>query len=129
MLRWPYDIFPGDVLLVPQGRLTKEEKIVELSASAQFSVVKNWMLMGGYNGQLLGQAPEIDENSGANEEINDIIYELMNIGVLVQNGMLNYHLTSYFYFLAFLRVFTGPHEIFLRQVLTNQCFELMCKLY
>ncbi|MHA1491027.1 MAG: hypothetical protein ACTSRI_15435, partial [Promethearchaeota archaeon] len=53
-------------------------------------------------------------------------YELMNIGVIVQNGSFNYHLTSYFYFVAFLQPFTEPHDAFLRQVLNNKYFNLMC---
>lgn len=104
----------------------KENKIVELSVKKQFSIIKDWVLNKGCNGHFLGQAPEIADDAPANEEINDIIYELMNIGVIVQNGSFNYHLTSYFYFLVFLQPFTEPHDAFLRQVLNNKYFNLMC---
>ncbi|MEA1909723.1 MAG: LysM peptidoglycan-binding domain-containing protein [Patescibacteria group bacterium] len=42
MLKWPYDIFPGDILLVPQGKLTKEEKLTKQTTKKSTQVGQNY---------------------------------------------------------------------------------------
>ncbi|TFF88336.1 MAG: ATP-binding protein [Promethearchaeota archaeon] len=104
----------------------KENELVKLSSNIHFSIVKKWIIEHSYNGHLLGQAPEVLENQSAKEEVNDLIYNLMNLGFIVQNGMLNYYITSYFHFLAFLKPYHEKHELFLKEILHNKFFELMC---
>ncbi len=106
---------------------SEEQKIlIDLSSSTRFSTVKEWILKGAYNGLFLGKVPELSNKPKANEEIDDLAYNLMNFGTIVQNSNYNYHVTSYFHLLAFIKPFTEPHEVFLNQVLHNKCFELMC---
>lgn len=104
----------------------KENELVKLSSNIHFSIVKKWIVERSYNGHLLGQSPEVIDNQSIKEEIDDIIYNLMNLGFIVQNGMFNYYITSYFHFLAFLKPFHENHEKFLKDVLHNKFFELMC---
>ncbi len=104
----------------------KENELIKLSSNVQFSIVKKWIIDHSYNGHLLGQPPNIVDNQSVKEEVDNIIYNLMNLGFIVQNGMFNYYLTSYFHFLAFLKPFREIHEMFLKEVLHNKFFELMC---
>ncbi len=104
----------------------KENELVKLSSNVQFSIVKKWIIECSYNGHLLGSSPEVIDNQSAKEEVDDIIYNLMNLGYIVQKGGFNYYITSYFHFLAFLKPFHENHEIFLKEVLHNKFFELMC---
>ncbi|KKN33594.1 hypothetical protein LCGC14_0802230 [marine sediment metagenome] len=104
----------------------KENELVKLSSNIQFSIVKKWIIERSYNGHLLGPSPEVIDNLSAKEEVDDIIYNLMNLGFIVQNGMFNYYITSYFHFLAFLKPYHENHEMFLKEVLHNKFFELMC---
>ncbi len=104
----------------------KENELVKLSSSIQFSIVKKWIIERSYDGHSLGQSPAVLDNQSAKEEVDDLIYNLMNLGFIVQNGMFNYYVTSYFHFLAFLKPFRENHEIFLKEVLHNKFFELMC---
>ncbi|MHA1491648.1 MAG: hypothetical protein ACTSRI_18585 [Promethearchaeota archaeon] len=100
--------------------------ILELTVSEQFSIIKNWILNKGSNGQFLGPRPTLPNDSRLDDEIKRITYDLMNIGIIVQNGNYNYHLTSYFYFIEFLKIHQEPYEGFLKQVLHNKYFKLMC---
>ncbi|MHA1150935.1 MAG: hypothetical protein ACTSR8_22165 [Promethearchaeota archaeon] len=104
----------------------KENELVKLSSNVQFSIVKKWIIERSYNGHVLGQYPDVMENQSTKEEVDDIIYNLMNLGFIVQNGMFNYYITSYFHFLAFLKHFNENHDLFLKEVLHNKFFELMC---
>jgi len=104
----------------------KENELIKLSSNIQFSIVKKWIIERSYNGHLLGQSPDVIDNQSAKEEVDDIIYNLMNLGFIVQNGMFNYYITSYFHFLAFLKPYHENHEMFLKEVLHNKFFELMC---
>ncbi|MHA1660732.1 MAG: ATP-binding protein [Promethearchaeota archaeon] len=100
--------------------------LLELTVSEQFSEVKDWILARGSHGQLLGPRPTIIDDSFLDNEIKRITYDLVNIGIIVQNGNYNYHLTSYFYFLEFLKIYHEPYEVFLKQVLHNKYFKLIC---
>ena len=104
----------------------KEEELVKLSSNDQFSIVKKWVIERSYSGLFLGSVPQEVKNSEVKEEVDDIVYNLMNLGFIVQNGMLNYYLTSYFHYLAFLKPYHDTHETFLKEVLHNKFFELMC---
>ena len=103
-----------------------KEQLSSLAASEEFSVIKEWILSKATLGQFLGERPKLSDNSQSDEEIRRIIYELMNIGVIVQNGDYNYHLTSYFHFIEFLNLYNEPYEQFLKEVLHNRYFKLMC---
>lgn len=104
----------------------KENELVKLSSNNYFSIVKKWIIERSYNGHLLGQSPEVRDDQSAKEEVDDILYNLMNLGFIVQNGMFNYYITSYFHYLTFLKPFHEEHEKFLKEVLHNKFFELMC---
>ncbi len=103
-----------------------KKALSNLTASEGFSEIKNWILNYGSRGQALGQRPTLTNNSLLDDEMKRITYELMNIGIMVQNGSYNYHLTSYFHFLEFLKIYDEPYEKFLKQVLHNKYFKLMC---
>ena len=94
----------------------KENELVKLSSNIQFSIVRKWIIEHSYNGHLLGQAPEVLDIQNAKKDVDDIIYNLMNLGFIVQNGMFNYYITSYFHFLAFLKPYNKKHELFLKEV-------------
>ena len=102
----------------------QQEQIRQLQASKHFSLVKNWLLERAFNGFKLGAEPTVPQSD--RESVADLVYKLMTLGVITQNGMNQYYLTSYFHLLAFLECFTGEHELFLQQVLTNRFFRLMC---
>ncbi|MHA1658963.1 MAG: hypothetical protein ACTSUT_07555, partial [Promethearchaeota archaeon] len=73
---------------------TYKEALSHLVVSEEFSLVKSWILNMGSHGQFLGTRPKLINNSSSDEEVRRITYELMNIGIIVQNGSYNYHLTS-----------------------------------
>lgn len=95
---------------------SQQEAIGELAASTQFGVVREWILHGGMKGLELGPRPSATDTR-TDEELQRIVYTLMNVGVLLQNVNLHYYLTSRFHFLEFLRPFTRFPEDFLKQVL------------
>ncbi|MHA1730303.1 MAG: ATP-binding protein [Promethearchaeota archaeon] len=100
--------------------------IRNLAASRLFPVVKKWILDGGTAGSSLGPRPALEEDPVADEEVRDLVFNLVNVGVVLQNGNAHYFLTSHFHFLEFLKVFHDPYDAFLRQVLHNRFFQLMC---
>ncbi len=97
----------------------------ELQRSEQFNVVKDWIVLRAHNGLELGSPPR-GQNQFEQEEINNVVFQLMTIGVIVQNGSGRYHLTSYFHLLAFLDSFTDDHVVFLRKVLHDRLFKITC---
>jgi len=103
-----------------------KEALLNLAVSESFSIIKGWLLNRASQGQFLGERPQCSENPQMDEEIKRIVYELMNIGIIVQNGNYNYHITSYFHFLEFLNLYNEPYDLFLREVLHNKYFKLMC---
>lgn len=102
-----------------------KDALKALSSSQAFSSIKSWILNNGTQGLALNTRPKVAE-SELDAEIKRITYELMNIGIIVQNGQNNYYLTSYFHFLEFLKIYHDPREEFLKQVLFNKHFKLMC---
>lgn len=100
-------------------------KITEMASIEAFSIIKEWLLVQGSKGLSLGKRPN-STDSMTDDIFKEIVYDLMNIGIITQNGSDNYYLTSYFHFLEFLKVYHDPHEEFLKQVLTNRYFKLMC---
>jgi hypothetical protein len=104
-----------------------KQALIDLNSNAVFGIVKAWMINGAYiEGQFLGTAPKYPESPTQTEEIEFLIYNLMNMGMIVKNGNANYYLTSYFHFRAFISVYSQPHEEFLRSVLYNKTFQLLC---
>ncbi len=86
----------------------KQAQIQELQASELFPLVKNWILARSHTGFKLGPRPKVD-NPRDQEEIDRLVFQLMNIGVIVQNGSGVFHLTSYFHLLAFLDSLADDH--------------------
>lgn len=103
----------------------QKEALSGLKSSEEYALVKEWLVMNGSKGLLLGKRPTASGTLN-DEELTRIIFDLMNIGIIVQNGSNNYYLTSYFHFTEFLKVYHEPHEEFLKQVLHNKYFKLMC---
>lgn len=99
-----------------------------LQSSEQFIQVKEWLVNGIYNKMVVGSLPMTGDKS-CDEERERLVFDLVTIGILVQNGNENYYLTSYFHLLLFLRTFTGEHEQFLQEVLQNRFFHLLCGSY
>lgn len=102
-----------------------KDVLQELTNSEAFSKVKSWFLNKGSQGFILGTRPT-SKDVMVDEEIKRLTYELMNIGIIVQNGQNNYYLSSYFHFLEFLKIYHDPYEEFLKQILNNKYFQLMC---
>ena len=71
-----------------------KEALLNLGVSEGFSMVKKWLLNQASQGQFLGIRPQYTEKPKIDGEIRRIIYELMNIGIIVQNGNYKYHLIS-----------------------------------
>ncbi len=104
--------------------LEKQDHVRQLQVQEWFPMVKDWMLKNATTGLALGSEPQVPVE--ARKHVEDILYQLMTIGIIVKNGLNRYHVTSYFHLLAFLECFTDQHEQFLRQVLTNKFFKLLC---
>lgn len=104
----------------------KEEELLKSKKSEIFGKVKEWILRKSHNGFLLGVPPGFGTISAESEEIQGLIYDFMNLGFIVQNGNSNYYLTSYYHLLAFLKPFQEESESFLKEVLYNKHFKLMC---
>ncbi len=104
----------------------KQEHIRSLQANKYFTIVKEWITDQATMGFSLGSGPVLDFSLETREQVEDLIYQLMTVGIIVKNGWDQYHLASYFHLLAFLECLTGEHEQFLYQILTNKFFKLMC---
>lgn len=103
----------------------KQAQIRKLQASEQFDVVKEWILTRSHDGFELGFRPKVNDMQNQ-EEIDRIVFQLMTIGVIVQNGAGKYHVTSYFHLLAFLECFTDEHALLLQRLLQDRLFKLTC---
>lgn len=104
----------------------KEDALLELRDHELFGRVKKWIIRKSHDGLLLGFPPGFGKIDIEAMEIQRIIYDLMNLGFIVQNGNSNYYLTSYYHLLAFIEPFQEEPEAFLKQVLHNKHFKLMC---
>jgi hypothetical protein len=102
------------------------EALHRLTANELFPVLKQWIITQGSKGEKLGQIPEILQNPDQNLALKELVYSLVNMGLILQNGNNNYYLTSYFHFLEFLRPFTESYDLFLKEILNNRYFYLMC---
>ncbi len=103
----------------------KQNHVTVLQTHEAFPVVKEWLVNAATKGFALGSAPPA-ANEQEKAEIEDLIYQLMTLGIIVKNGWDQYHVTSYFHLLAFLESLNGQFEQFLSQVLSNQFFQLLC---
>lgn len=106
-------------------RSDQNKGLIELQKSNQFSRMREWLTNGVYNNMALGDLPTTGDAAG-DAEIERLVFNLQTIGIIVQNGQQNYYLTSYFHLLLFLETFKGEHELFLREVLHNRFFHLLC---
>ena len=99
-----------------------EGAILSLTGHEGFAHIKEWILTKSGSGLSLGKRPTVQENDTLDRDVKNLVYELMNLGVIVQNGQDNYYLTSYFHLIEFLKVIYAPHQAFLLQVMTNKYF-------
>ena len=102
-----------------------KQALLALSASSKYPLVRAWLLHGACNGLALGSIPRTSGDVTPDEEINKIIFELVNLGFIMENGNKAYYWTSYFHLVAFLHVFNKEHEGFLHQVMYNKYFRLL----
>jgi hypothetical protein len=106
---------------------TSQKQVIEdLTVCSQFGIVKKWIIDKGTQGFALGKSPISSESTINNEEIQHIVYSLLNLGIIIMNGQQDYYITSRFHFLAFLNGFQDSFNIFLRNILYNQYFSLLC---
>ncbi len=103
----------------------QQELVQELQASEKFLLVKEWIINKAHEGYHLGSRPKASSWL-EQEEIDHLVFQLMTIGVIVQNGAGDYHLTSYFHLLAFLECFMDDHVLILRRVLHDRLFKILC---
>jgi energy-coupling factor transporter ATP-binding protein EcfA2 len=97
-----------------------EETLKILTTDKHFSTVKSWIISKSHSGLYLGSIPN-DYN-----EVASIVYTLVNVGLIFQNGDDDYYITSYFHLKVFYNVFDSEHQLFIHQVLNNRFFTLMC---
>ncbi len=104
------DTLMGKTLLSSE----KEEELRRMQSHEGYTEIKTWLLQGIDNNLRL--------NVDLNEERNNLIFELLTLGLIVLNGNSNYYITSYFHGLFFLKIQTEPYEQFLYEVLNNMYF-------
>jgi hypothetical protein len=102
-----------------------KQALLALSASSKYPMVQVWLLQGACNGLALGSIPRTSGEVTPDEEISKIVFELVNLGFIMENGNKAYYWTSYFHLVAFLHVFNKEHEEFLHQVMYNKYFRLL----
>ena len=106
-------------ILLSKSLLDREkiEMLKQLQDNEEYNEVKLWLLQG------------LDDNLRLNteltEEDNEIIFQLMTMGLIVMNGNSNYYITSYFHAVVILKTLTEPYEQFLYEVLNNRYFREM----
>ena len=83
----------------------------------------------GYNEVKLWLLQSLDDNLRLNTELtevdNDLIFQLMTMGLIVMTRSSNYCITSYFHAVAILKTLTEPQEQLLYEVLNNRYFREM----
>ena len=95
----------------------KIEALRAMQSQSEFNSVKEWILHGLNTNLHLGKNPR--------REMESLVFELMTMGIIVQNGSSDYYITSYFHGLTFLETLIGEYEQFLYQVLNNRYFRAM----
>jgi AAA ATPase-like protein len=103
--------------------------IKSLQSNIHFTLINNWFLKGLMQNLSLGVPPHLinaDVSNSEKDNISDLIYELMNIGVVIQNGNNDYYNTSYFHIKTFLDALVGPYKEFLSKILNNKFFGRIC---
>ena len=104
----------------------QQDHIRSLQSHKFFPLVKEWLVNRATIGFFLGSEPRTTLPRESRVHVEDLIYKLMTLGVIVKNGLDRYHVTSYFHLLAFLECLTDEYEQFLHQVLANHYFLMMC---
>ena len=95
----------------------KIEALRAMQSQSEFNPLKEWVLHALNTNLHLGKNPR--------REMEPLVFELMTMGIIVQNGSSDYYITSYFHGLAFLETLIGEYEQFLYQVLNNRYFREM----
>ena len=95
----------------------KIEALRVMQSHSEFNSLKEWILHGLNTNLHLGKNPR--------REMEPLVFELMTMGIIVQNGSSDYYITSYFHGLTFLETLVGEYEQFLYQVLNNLYFREM----
>ena len=116
--------------VIEQSLLTSKQltAIQELQSHSRFTIVKEWFLKGLLQSQSLGTPPNLGPSETMNEKrlINELIFKMLNIGIIIQNGNNDYYNTSYFHIRAFLETLQGQYEQFLFNIIRNKFFGLIC---
>lgn len=103
-----------------------KEALTGLQVSEQFEEVQAWLLARGSGGLFLGPRPSRPAQSAVDGELKRIVFALMNVGVILQNGQYYYYLTSQFHLAEFLNNIHEDYALLLRQVLHNRFFQQLC---
>lgn len=106
-------------------RSDQRQGLLDLQSSQQFSIAKDWVVKGAYTNLTLGERPSL-ANEADDVEFEHVVFRLMTLGIIVQNGQEKYYLTSYFHLVRLLESNIGGHDLFLREVLQNRFFRLLC---
>lgn len=108
---------------------TKVEAIQRMHNRNQYALVKEWVIKGGSNNLELGPKSTLTELvtlKPDKEELEALLYELMTIGIILQNGLQRYYLTSYYHYLEYLSIYSEKYESFLQEVIQNRYFQWLC---
>ena len=100
-----------------------KEGIIKLQKVDDFNLIHNWILNLSVFGQRLQQRPKENILIGHTVFITN---ELVQMGILMINGDLNYYITSYYHLLAYLEAIKDDYSVFLNEILTNRYFKLLC---
>ncbi len=98
---------------------SKRRGIRDLQSKEGFNKVKEWIVTGLTNNLYLS---DMEDQEVGIDLLSEIISELMNIGIIVQNGNSDYYITSYFHAKALLENLNGEFERFLYEVYSNALF-------
>ena len=102
-----------------------KEGINEFQTYDNFPKVHNWIISRAVFGANIYQRPDHEEDEEI-EEIDLMANTLVQMGILMINGNNNYYLTSYFHLYTYLNALSDDYSVFLREVLRNRYFKLMC---
>ena len=110
-------------LFTPRFRKEIKEGIENLEKNLKYKIVHDWIIKRSMRSLNLGSADELND-----DELISILKELINIGLLALNSNQNYHITSYFYLLEYIKIIEEKDENtkFLKEIIQNKYFIRLC---
>jgi len=110
-------------LFTPKFRKEIKEGIENLEKNLKYKIVHDWIIKRSMRSLNLGSADELND-----DELISILKELINIGLLALNSNQNYHITSYFYLLEYIKIIEEKDENtkFLKEIIQNKYFIRLC---